>query len=42
MNHFILGIITGIVLSTVGFQGIATLGNRAVNSIESFAIQSSK
>lgn len=42
MNNFIIGIITGIVLSTVGFQGIANLGNRAVNGIESFAIQSSR
>jgi hypothetical protein len=42
MNNFIIGIITGIVLSTVGFQGIANLGNRTVNTIESFAIQSSR
>jgi hypothetical protein len=37
MSKFIFGVITGIVLSTVGFQGIANLGNRAVTGIESFA-----
>jgi hypothetical protein len=37
MNNFIFGIITGIVLSTVGFGGLANLGNRAVTSIQSAA-----
>jgi hypothetical protein len=37
MNNFILGIITGIVLSTVGFQGLSNLGNRAINGVETFA-----
>ena len=37
MNNLIFGIITGIVLSTVGFQGLANLGNRAINSVETFA-----
>jgi hypothetical protein len=42
MTKFIAGIIAGIILSTVGFQGIANLGNRAVTGIESFAVQSSR
>jgi hypothetical protein len=37
MNNFIFGVITGIVLSTVGFQGLANLGNRAINGVETFA-----
>jgi len=37
MNKFIVGVVVGIILSTVGFNGIANLGNRAVNSIETFA-----
>lgn len=39
MTNFIFGIVTGIVLSTVGFQGIANLGNRTIHTIETFAIQ---
>jgi hypothetical protein len=37
MNNLILGIILGIVLSTVGFNGLANVGNRAIHTIESFA-----
>ena len=37
MNKFVVGVVVGIILSTVGFNGIANLGNRAVNSIETFA-----
>jgi len=37
MSNFVFGIITGIVLSTVGFQGVANLGNRAIHSVETFA-----
>lgn len=37
MNNFIVGVITGIVLATVGFQGLANLGNRAVHTIQSAA-----
>ena len=37
MSKFIVGIITGIVLSTVGFNGLANLGNNAVQMIESTA-----
>ena len=37
MSNFVFGIITGIVLSTVGFQGLANLGNRAIHSVETFA-----
>jgi hypothetical protein len=39
MSKFLIGVVTGIVLSTVGFNGIASLGNRAVNGIETFASQ---
>lgn len=37
MTKFIVGVITGIVLSTVGFNGLANLGNRAVTTIENAA-----
>ena len=37
MTKFIIGVVTGIILATVGFNGLANLGNRAVHSIESFA-----
>lgn len=37
MNNLILGIILGIVLSTVGFNGLANVGNRVIYTIESFA-----
>ena len=39
MSKFIIGVVTGIMLSTVGFNGLANLGNRAVHYIESFASQ---
>ena len=37
MSKFLIGIVTGIVLSTVGFHGLANLGNRTITTIESFA-----
>jgi len=37
MTKFLIGVVTGIILATVGFNGLANLGNRAVHSIESFA-----
>ena len=37
MSKFLIGIVVGIILSAVGFNGIANLGNRAVNGIETFA-----
>jgi hypothetical protein len=37
MNNFIVGIIVGIVISTVGFNGLANLGNKAVQTIQSTA-----
>ena len=37
MSKFIVGIITGIILSTVGFNGLANLGNNAVQMIQSTA-----
>ena len=39
MIKFILGVVTGIILSSVGFNGLANLGNRAINGIESFATE---
>jgi len=37
MSKFVIGVIVGIVLSTVGFNGIAQMGNRAIGGIQSFA-----
>jgi hypothetical protein len=37
MTKFLIGVVTGIILSTVGFQGLANLGNRTITTIESFA-----
>ncbi len=37
MTNFITGIIVGIVLSTVGFNGLADQGNRAINTVENAA-----
>jgi len=39
MTKFIIGIITGIILSTVGFNGIANLGNKGISTIQTIAIQ---
>ena len=39
MSKFIIGVVTGIMLSTVGFNGLANLGNRALNGIQTFASQ---
>jgi len=39
MSKFFIGVVVGIILSTVGFNGLANLGNRVVNGIESFAVQ---
>jgi len=37
MTKFLIGIVTGIILSTVGFNGLANLGNRTIHTIESLA-----
>ena len=37
MSKFLLGTVTGIVLATVGFNGLANLGNRAVTTIQTAA-----
>ena len=39
MPNFLIGIVTGIVLATVGFNGIANLGNKAIDGIQSFATE---
>jgi len=41
MSNFLMGIVAGIVLATVGFNGMAQMGNRAVQGIQSFAQSSS-
>jgi len=38
MNNFLTGVVVGILVATVGFNGVAELGNRAVQSIQSFAL----
>lgn len=37
MKNILVGIIIGIVLSTVGFNGLANIGNNAVESVQNFA-----
>jgi hypothetical protein len=34
MKNFILGCIFGIVISTIGFTGVATLADKSVNSLK--------
>lgn len=36
MINFISGIIVGIALATVGFDGVTQIGNRAIDGIQSF------
>jgi hypothetical protein len=38
MFKFLTGIIIGIIISSVGFNGLATAGNKAVNGVKSFAV----
>jgi hypothetical protein len=38
MSNFLFGVLAGIVLATVGFNGVAQLGNRAVQGIQSFTL----
>lgn len=42
MNNFIIGAVVGVVIATVGFNGAAQIGNRAVQSIQSFALDQSR
>lgn len=39
MKTFIIGTIFGIVISTVGVNGVINLINRGINSIENFSSQ---
>ena len=39
MSKFLIGVITGIILSTVGFNGIANLGDRLIHGVQSFAVE---
>jgi hypothetical protein len=36
MSSFIFGVVTGIVLTTVGFTGMAEMGDRNIQVIQSF------
>jgi hypothetical protein len=42
MSKFLTGLVVGILVATVGFNGVAQLGNRAVQSIQSFALSNSR
>jgi hypothetical protein len=42
MSKFIFGVVVGVILSTVGFNGMAQIGNRAIDGIQSFATSASK
>lgn len=42
MNNFIIGLVVGVILSTVGFNGMAQMGNRAIDGIQSFASSTAK
>ena len=42
MNNFIIGVVVGVILSTVGFNGMAQIGNRAIDGIQSFATSTAK
>lgn len=42
MNNFLIGAVVGIVVSTVGFNGAANIGNSAIQSIQSFALSQSR
>jgi hypothetical protein len=39
MNSFILGTIFGIVISTVGLNGLFNLVNKGINNLEDFSAQ---
>jgi capsular polysaccharide biosynthesis protein len=42
MRNFILGIIVGIVISVVGFSGIAKLLDKGINKIKEVSVEISK
>ena len=42
MSKFFFGIVVGVILSTVGFNGMANMGNRAIDGIQSFASSTAK
>ena len=39
MSKFFVGVIIGVILSTVGFNGVANLGNRMIHGVQSFAVE---
>lgn len=39
MNSFILGTIFGIIISTVGLNGLFSLVNKGIDNIEEFSVQ---
>jgi hypothetical protein len=42
MSNFFIGVVAGVILATVGFNGMANMGNRAINGIQSFAETNSR
>lgn len=42
MSKFFFGIVVGVMLSTVGFNGMAQMGNRAIDAIQSFSSAATK
>ena len=42
MFKFVSGIILGVILSSVGFNGLAQFGNKTINGIQSFAVTVSR
>jgi len=40
--NFILGVITGIVIATVGFSGIARIADNGVNKVKEITIEQVK
>lgn len=40
--NFIVGVITGIVIATVGFSGIAKMADNGVNKVKEITIEQTK
>ena len=42
MMNFIVGVITGIVIATVGFSGIARMADKGVDKVKEVTIEQAK